>query len=103
MTDFFNYLKEILVAFFDNLGKWFYDRWAYPWTRVPAEFTQYNSIFRAYSNGFGGGGWVMFVIFTILFVGLIGALLFLLFWLCFLGDCKRGLDLWGSPLWRKQL
>jgi len=81
MTDFFNYLKEILVAFFDNLGKWFYDRWAYPWTRVPAEFTQYNSIFRAYSNGFGGGGWVMFVIFTILFVGLIGALLFLLFWL----------------------
>src|SRR5574344_140846 len=81
MSDYFNYLKGMLTAFFTNLGHWFVDRWAYPWYRVPGEFTEYGNIFSAYSPTFGGGGWTMFVIFAILFIALIGALLFLLFWL----------------------
>jgi hypothetical protein len=81
MGNYFYYLKEILSAFFKNLGQWFYDRWAYPWVRVPDEFKQYGDMYSALSPSFGAGGWIMFVIFAILFIALIGAILFLIFWL----------------------
>jgi cell division protein FtsL len=81
MTEFFDYLKEMLTAFFQNLGQWFVDRWAYPWFRVGGEFSYYGDLFNQYSPSFGAGGWVMFIVFAILFTALVGALLFLLFWL----------------------
>ena len=44
MSAYFTYLKEMIIAFFSNLGRWFVDRYAVPWAVVPAEFDYYNSL-----------------------------------------------------------
>jgi hypothetical protein len=81
MSAYFEYLKEMIIAFFQNLGTWFNMRYAQPWAPVPNEFAYYNSLFDSYSPNFGVGGWIFFVLFAILFVALIGGLCFLIFWL----------------------
>ena len=81
MAAYFEYLKEMIVAFFQNLGTWFRMRWADPWGPVPNEFAQYNSLFANYSPDFGVGGWIFFVLFAILLLALIGGICFLIFWL----------------------
>ena len=80
MSAYFEYLKEMIVAFFQNLGLWFNMRWAMPWAPVPNEFSYYHSLYSQYSPKFGGAGWFCFVLFAIFFIALIGGLLFLLFW-----------------------
>jgi hypothetical protein len=81
MATYFNYLRKMLVAFFTNLGRWFVARWAAPWSPVPDEFAQFHDFFVEDSPSFGVGGWIMFVLFALLFVGLAGSILFLLYWL----------------------
>jgi MoxR-like ATPase len=81
MGAYFDYLRKVLVAFFTNLGQWFVARWATPWAPVADEFAQYHDFFSADSPSFGVGGWIMFVLFAILFIGLAGSILFLLYWL----------------------
>ncbi|MCF0112422.1 MAG: hypothetical protein HUJ60_00410 [Bacilli bacterium] len=78
MLDYFNYLRETIVAFFTNLGLWFSDRYAYPWARVPGEFKNYGDIFNAYSGGFGFFGWFFFILFAILLVVFLATLVYLL-------------------------
>ena len=79
MSDYFNYLKNWLIAFFSYLGNWFKMRWADPWGPVPGEFAYYHDLLTQYQAGFGVGGWIMFVLFAILAIGLLGGLLFLLY------------------------
>jgi hypothetical protein len=81
MHDYFEYLKEILVAVFTNIGTWFRMRWAEPWAPVPEENAYYGSLLSTYSPGFGAGGWIMFVLFAILFLALLGGICYLLYWL----------------------
>lgn len=81
MAAYFEYLKEMIVAFFENLGTWFNMRYACPWAPVPSEFEHYNSLFATYSPNFGVGGWIFFVLFAILLIALVGAICFLIFWL----------------------
>lgn len=81
MTDYFNYLKQLLISVFSNIGLWFKQRWAEPWAVVPTEFSDYQALFDNYKNGFGGWGWFFFALFLILFVALIGSILFFLYWL----------------------
>jgi hypothetical protein len=79
MSDYFNYLKDWLIAFFSNLGLWFRMRWADPWAPVPGEFTYYHDLLTTDSGGFGFWGWFFFVIFAILGIAFIGGLLFLIY------------------------
>ena len=44
MSDYFQYLKEFLIAFFTNIGHWFNHRFPGPWARVPGEFEDYSSL-----------------------------------------------------------
>ena len=81
MASYFQYLKDFLVAFFQNLGRFFSDTFAYPWAKVPGQFEDYANLLRSYSNGFGFLGWFLYVVFAILFVGLIGAIIFFLVYL----------------------
>src|SRR5574344_665069 len=81
MSDYFNYLKFWLIAFFTNFGNWFKMRWADPWGPVPGEFGYYNDLLNQYSAGFGFWGWFFFVLFAILAVAFLGGLLFLIYWL----------------------
>ena len=76
MANYFQYLKEFLSAFFSNLGQFFADTFGYPWSKVPGEFYDYNSLLSAYSEGFGFWGWFFYVLFLLLFIGLIGGIVF---------------------------
>ena len=76
MNAYFQYLKDMIIAFFSNLGHWFNDRFARPWARVPGEFDDYRSIFSMYSGQFDFPGWFFYVLFWILAIGLVGAILY---------------------------
>lgn len=76
MANYFQYLKEFLSAFFSNLGQFFADTFGYPWSKVPGEFYDYNSLLSAYSEGFGFWGWFFYVLFLLLFIGLLGGIVF---------------------------
>ncbi len=60
----------MIVEFFRNFGEFF----SISWRQVPSHFERYNSIFNAYKPDFGAGGWIMWVLFLILFIAAIGAL-----------------------------
>ena len=81
MSAYFTYLKEMIIAFFSNLGRWFVDRYAVPWAVVPAEFDYYNSLLANYSPDFGVAGWIFFALFALLFAALIGGLGYLIYYL----------------------
>ena len=73
MSAYFEYLREMLVAFFTDLGHFFYKGIVSPWEDVGGNFANYNSIFNTYVNDFHFGGWFFFILFLIFFIGLIGA------------------------------
>lgn len=79
MGAYFEYLREMLVRFFSDLGRFFYKVFASGWEDVPGNFDTYGSIFNAHVAEFGFWGWFFFVLFMLLFIGLIGAALFGLF------------------------
>ena len=69
MSAYFQYLGAMIVEFFRNFGEFF----SISWRQVPSHFERYNSIFNAYKPDFGPGGWIMWVLFLILFIAAIGA------------------------------
>ena len=79
MSAYFEYLQKMLIAFFSNLGLFFYKAFASPWEDVPSNFANYNSIFESHVGDFGFGGWFFFILFALFFIALIGAAGFGLF------------------------
>ncbi len=94
MGVYFEYLKEMIIQVFKDIGTFFVKLFAGPWENVGDNFKYYGDIFNTYSNQFGPAGWVFFVIFAIFFIALIGGLLFLLFLLLrkYIRFVKRELD-----------
>ena len=76
MIQYFEYLREMIIAVWWNFVNFMSTCFVSPWTEVPNDFVEYGSFFDTYSPGFGVAGWVFFIIFAILFVALIGAILF---------------------------
>ncbi len=76
MSAYFEYLRQMLVRFFSDLGTFFRKTFAYPWADVPQNFNDYGSYLNAASPSFGFWGWFFFVLFAILFTALIGAIIF---------------------------
>ena len=74
MSAYFEYLRQILIAFFTDLGHWFYQLIVSPWVDVGNNFNNYNSIFGKFHNEFGFWGWFFYVIFLIFFVALLAAI-----------------------------
>ena len=79
MNAYFEYLREILILVFSDIGQWFAKTFGPPWADVPGNFADYNSILAVHSPDFGFWGWFFFVLFWILFIALIGGLGFLIF------------------------
>ena len=79
MSAYFEYLREMVIRFFSDLGRFFSKAFASPWSDVPGNFGAYNSILNSHSAQFGFLGWFFFVLFMILLVGLVGGALFGLF------------------------
>ena len=66
----------MVVAFFSDLGQFFYKGIVSPWTDVGNNFANYGSIFGSHYEDFGFLGWFFFVLFLLFFIGLIGAICF---------------------------
>ncbi len=79
MEAYFEYLREMLVKFFSDLGRFFYKWWVTPWEDVPGNFESYNAIFQQHVGEFHFVGWLFYIIFLIFFIALIGAICFGLF------------------------
>ena len=79
MSAYFEYLREMIVAVFQDIGNWFYALIVGPWLEVGDNFRDYNAYFNNYSPEFGFWGWFFYVFFWIVLVGLIGGIGFLLF------------------------
>ena len=79
MGPYFEYLREMIIRVFGDLGKFFGKAFGSPWADVPTNFSDYNSYLATYSASFGFWGWFFWVLFLILFLGVIGGILFLLF------------------------
>ena len=79
MSYYFEYLRELVVRFFSDLGRFFTKGFVSPWADVPGNFAAYNSILTEHASQFGPVGWIFFVIFAILLIALIGGIGFGLF------------------------
>ena len=79
MTAYFEYLREMIIKFFGDLGRFLGKAFGSPWADVPGNFASYNSIFNQHVKDFGFLGWFFWVIFLFFFIGLIGAICFGLF------------------------
>lgn len=79
MSAYFEYLKEMIIQVFKDLGLFFNKLFARPWSNVGQNFKYYGDLFNTYCSQFGVVGWIFFVVFAIFFVALICGLLFLLF------------------------
>jgi SpoVK/Ycf46/Vps4 family AAA+-type ATPase len=90
MGNYFLYLRDMIIAVFTDIGKWF----AAPWIDVSDNFSNYGDIFGMYSSEFGFWGWFFFALFALLFTALIGAGIFGLYLLIrkYVRFCKREYD-----------
>ena len=57
MEEYFDYLREMLVRFFSDLGRFFNKVFAAPWADVPGNFDAYGSIFSEHNRNFNGLDW----------------------------------------------
>ena len=76
MTAYFEYLRQMLVAFFTDLGIFLRKVFVDAWYDVGNNFSNYNNIFSTHQPEFGFWGWFFWVLFLLVFIGLIGAILF---------------------------
>ena len=74
MNAYFEYLREMIIRFFSDLGRFFTKAFASPWGDVPGNFDTYNSLLGAFSGEFGFWGWFFWILFLILFIALIGGI-----------------------------
>ncbi len=94
MTEYFEYLREMLTAFFTDLGEFLGTAFVSPWKPVGGNFEQYQSIFNSHAPNFNFWSWFFYILFLIFFIGLIAAILFGLYILLrkYIRFVKRELD-----------
>ena len=75
MADYFEYLRLMILAVFADIGEWF----AAPWKNIPDNNEVYGNYFAQHSPNFGFWGWFFFVLFLLVFLGLMAGLGYLLY------------------------
>ena len=78
MASYFEYLRQMVLAFLEDIGAFFYKGIISPWTDLPENFTTYNNYLGQHYESFGFWGWFFWIIFLLLFIGLIAGLGFLI-------------------------
>ena len=76
MTAYFEYLRQMLVAFFTDLGIFLRKVFVDPWYDVGNNGANYNNIFSTYNGEFGFWGWFFWVLFLLVFAGVVFAICF---------------------------
>ena len=79
MAEYFEYLREMIIAVWWDFIEFFSTAIVEPWKAVGDNFSNYHTFFSTYSPSFGFWGWFFFVLFALLFIALIGAVCFGLF------------------------
>jgi len=96
MNQYFQYLNKLVRTFFADLGEFFKDTFATPWSKVPGNFKEYNELLVSFSSSekWGFWGWFFWVLFLLLLIGLIGGICFGLFLLLrkYIRFVKKELD-----------
>lgn len=94
MGAYFEYFKQMIIAFFSDLGRFFTKVFASPWSDVPNNVNHYNDLFNTYSSDFGFLGWLFYILFWIILLALIAAVIYLLFLLIrkYIRFVKKELD-----------
>ena len=94
MSAYFEYLREMLIAFFSDLGQFLYKGIVSPWTDVGNNFQNYHSIFVSHVGDFQFLGWFFFILFMIFFVALIAGMGYGIYWLArrYIRFVRRELD-----------
>ena len=87
MSAYFTYLGRILTQFFTDFGLFFAHVFASPWSgttgwqSVGQNVATYNQMLKELSPKFGFGGWVMWIFFLFVFIGVIGGIGYGVYWL----------------------
>ena len=63
MQDSFAYLREMIIAFFQNVGDWFKRRWYDPFAVWGDYFDRYHYLFNNHYENFRFWGWFFYVFF----------------------------------------
>ena len=78
MASYFEYLRQMVLAFVEDIGQFLFKAFISPWTDLPDNFNQYNNFLSQHYESFGFWGWFFWVLFLLLFIGLIVGLGFLI-------------------------
>ena len=78
LASYFEYLRQMVLAFLEDIGTFLFKAFISPWTDLPENFRNYNSFLSQHASSFGFWGWFFWVIFLLLFISLIAGLAFLL-------------------------
>ena len=78
LASYFEYLRQMVLAFLEDIGTFLFKAFISPWTDLPENFRTYNSFLGQHASSFGFWGWFFWVIFLLLFISLIAGLVFLL-------------------------
>ncbi len=94
MAQYFEYLRQMIIAVFWDFIAFFSTRIVEPWKKVPSNFSHYHDFLTTYSSEFGFWGWFFFVLFALLFIALIGAMCFGIYLLLrkYIRFCKKEID-----------
>ena len=94
MIAYFEYLREMFLKVLADIGTFLFKAFISPWTDLPNNFTTYNSYLSAHSKDFQVVGWIFWVIFLLLLIGLIAGVVFLIvvFFRKYVRFVKRELD-----------
>lgn len=96
MAQYFQYLGELLKAFFTDFGTFFVRTFSDPWSYVPGNVAHYNELLGQYSASpeWGAAGWFFWVLFLLFFIALIGGLLLMLIFFLrkYIRFCKKEID-----------
>ena len=76
MEAYFNYLREMVIAFFQDVGYWFYLRFGRPFSQIGINLGHYNDLLGTYAKDFGFWGWFFYVLMMLLLIGIAGGAIF---------------------------
>ena len=87
MSAYFTYLGRLLTQFFTDFGLFFVHVFASPWAgttgwqSVGQNIATYNQMLREMSPQFGAGGWILWILFMFVFIGVLGGIGYGIYWL----------------------
>ena len=75
---YFDYLREMVLAFITHLGTFLFKAFLSPWTDLPSNFEHYNAFLTSHMDRFGFWGWLFWVIFLLLLIAFFAGIGFLI-------------------------